>query len=82
MQFILGPIFVILGILMMRYTVQITNFTGDIDFAEEHLTSGIGAGTYTFWRLIGLGLAIIGGMWFFGLLDVIGGMLRSIFAVG
>lgn len=78
MQFILGPLVMLLGILMMRYTVQITNFTGKIDWAEQFFSSGVGAGTYTMWRLVGLGITILGALWFFGLLSVLGSVISAV----
>lgn len=78
MQFILAPLVVVLGILMMRYTVQITNLTGPVDVAEKYLGGGLFAGTYTFYRLVGLGFCIIGALWFFGALGLLGGPLASI----
>ena len=68
MRFILSPLVFILGVLCMKYTVIITNNTGKIDFAEKYLGSGIGAGTYTWWRLFGLALCILSVLWFFNLL--------------
>ncbi len=56
----------------MKYSVAITNSFGQVDWAEKYLRGGIGAGTYTMWRLIGLLTAILGGFWFFGLLGLIG----------
>jgi hypothetical protein len=82
MRFILAPLIVALGILIMKYTVQITNATGQIDFAERIFSGGIGSGTYTWWRLCGLGFAILGGMWFLGITSLIGDLLRAIFAIG
>jgi hypothetical protein len=82
MQFIFGPILVALGILIMRYTVQITNFTGEIDFAERIFSGGIGAGTYTWWRLVGLAIAIIGGMWFFGIGGLLTDIIGNVFTFG
>ena len=78
MQFILGPLLIVLGILMMRYTVQITEYTGKIDWAEEYLGGGTAAGTYTMWRLVGLGIAILAVMWIFGLLSILGGIFASV----
>lgn len=49
----------------MKYTVQLTNITGKIDLAEKYLGTGIGAGTYTWWRLFGLGLCVISVLWIF-----------------
>jgi hypothetical protein len=68
MRFIFAPILLCIGILLMRYTVQVTNFTGKIDFAEKYLGGGVAAGTYTWWRLFGLGLCILSVFWFFGML--------------
>jgi hypothetical protein len=78
MRFILAPLVVLLGILMMRYTVQITNMTGPVDFAEKYLGGGLFAGTYTFYRLVGVAFCIIGAMWFFGVLGLLSGPLSSI----
>ncbi len=75
MRFILGPIVVIAGILVMRNTAAITDMTGQLDWAERYLGSG---GTYTWWTICGLGLAILGAMWIFGLLGLIGSGLGSL----
>lgn len=79
MQFIFGPLLIVLGITMMRYTVQITNFTGQIDFAEKYLGGGIAAGTYTWWRLWGLIACLLGAMWMFGLLSLVGDLFGVLF---
>jgi hypothetical protein len=68
MRFIFAPIVFFLGILIMKYTVQVTDMTGKIDFAEKYLGIGVAAGTYTFWRLFGLGICILSVFWFFGML--------------
>jgi len=78
MQFILGPLVILLGLAMMRYTVQITNFTGRIDWAEQYLGPGTAAGTYTLWRLVGLGILILGALWLFGLLSLLGSLLVAV----
>ncbi len=52
----------------MKYSVQVTNMTGKIDLAEKYLGTGIGAGTYTWWKLVGLGLCILSALWLFGML--------------
>jgi hypothetical protein len=55
-----------LGILCMKYSVAITDqFSGKIDMAEKYLGGGIGAGTYTFWKIFGLGLCVISILWLF-----------------
>ena len=68
MRFILGPLAIVLGFLMMRYTVQLTDITGKIGFAEKYLRGGL-AGTYTWWRLVGLFIIIVSVFWIFGYLN-------------
>ncbi len=69
MRFFLAPLVFVLGILIMKYSVPLTDqFTGKIDLAEKYLGSGIGAGTYTWWKLFGLGLCILSVLWLFGML--------------
>ena len=60
-----APLVFIAGALLMRYTVQVTNFTGKIDFAEKYLGGGIGAGTYSWWRIVGFALCVIAVLWLF-----------------
>jgi hypothetical protein len=79
MRFILAPLLVLLGLAMMRYTVQITEFTGKIDFAERYLSGTFTAGTYTWWRLIGLAIVTVSVLWFVGLTSVLGDLFGAIF---
>ncbi len=65
----------------MRYTFEITNFTGQIDFAEKWFRGGIGAGTYTWWRVVGLIIALFGGMWLLGITSLLGDALAGILAI-
>jgi hypothetical protein len=75
-RLIIGVPIIYGGYLLMRYTVQITEYTGRVDFAEEYLR-GFGAGTYTMWRIIGV-LAIVGSLlWIFGLSSIIGKPVAS-----
>jgi hypothetical protein len=69
MRFFLGPLLIVAGVLMMKYTVQITNYTGKIDFAEKYLGGGTAAGTYTWWRLLGLAFCILAVLWMMGILS-------------
>ncbi|HYV34011.1 MAG TPA: hypothetical protein VE973_04155 [Candidatus Limnocylindria bacterium] len=53
----------------MKYSVAITDqFSGKIDLAEKYLGVGIGAGTYTFWKLFGLLLCVLSILWLFNML--------------
>ena len=68
MRFFLSPLVFIAGVLIMKYSVQVTNTTGKIDLAEKYLGAGIGAGTYTWWKIFGLGLCILSVLWLFNML--------------
>lgn len=66
MRFFLAPLVFAAGFLLMKYSVAVTDqFSGKIDLAEKYLGTGIGAGTYTFWKLFGLGLCVIAVLWIF-----------------
>jgi hypothetical protein len=69
MRFFLSPLVFIAGILVMKYSVFITDqVTGKIELAEKYLGSGIGAGTYTWWKLFGLLMCILSVLWLFNML--------------
>ncbi len=69
MRFLLAPLAFIAGILIMKYSVAITDqFTGRIDFAEKYFSAGLGSGTYTWWKLFGLAVCILSVLWLFGML--------------
>ncbi len=55
------------GIAMIVYTDKIVDFTGKFDFAESVF---VGGGTYTFMKLLGLGLSILSFMYLIGGLDM------------
>lgn len=69
MRFFFSPIIFALGILCMKYSVAITDqFSGKIELAEKYLGTGIGAGTYTWWKLFGLMMCILSVLWLFNML--------------
>ena len=76
MRYIVGPLIIIAGVLIMKYTVDVTNFTGKISFAEDYLRP-IGAGTYTFWRLFGLLIIVLAVLWMTGRLEFQTGALLN-----
>ena len=71
MRFIFAPLLFAFGLFCMKYSVAITDqFSGKIDFAEKYLGTGIGAGTYTWWKLFGLGMCILSVLWLTGYLKL------------
>jgi hypothetical protein len=68
MRWIFGPLVIIGGIAMMKYSFWITQQTGKIDFAEKYLASPL-AGTYTWWKIVGFFFIAIALCWMAGFLD-------------
>ena len=70
MRYILAPLLFIAGVLMMKYTVRLTQITGTVDFAEKYLKGGQLAGTYTWWRIVGFVFCVLSVLWIFGILNL------------
>ena len=64
-RIILGLLIMAGAVAMMKYSVQLTNFTGKVELAEKYLGSPL-AGTYTFYKLFGLFLMVLAVLWIFG----------------
>ena len=68
MRYLLGPLIVVLGIVIIKYSFWITQQTGKIDIAEKYLPAPM-AGTYTWWKIVGLILIAVAFAWMGGFLD-------------
>ena len=68
MRFLLGPLIIALSVLIIKYSFWITQQTGKIDFAEKYLASPL-AGTYTWWKLVGIIFIALALAWMGGFLD-------------
>ncbi len=68
MRYILAPLVIALGVIVMKYSFWITQQTGKIDFAEKYLPSPL-AGTYTWWKIVGIIFIVLGLAWIGGFLD-------------
>ena len=60
-----GIIGVIVGVLVVRYSIWITENLGRIQWAEDHLHGGL-AGTYSLYRIIGVVVIILSLLYMFG----------------
>jgi hypothetical protein len=78
MKYVWSVIAIVLGILMMKYSIQITDTFGRVAWAEEHLHGGM-AGTYTFYKLVGLAIIIFALLYIFGASGFITGPLAPLF---
>ena len=78
MNFVWGTLCIVIGIALMRYTFQVTTMFGRVDWAERNLSSGMG-GTFTLWRLVGLGLVLIGLIYMFGSIGFLVSPLAPVF---
>ena len=59
MNYLYFIIFLTVGIIMVRFSGWITDNTTRIEAAEKYLGP---AGTYTFWKIVGI-VAIVGAFW-------------------
>lgn len=76
MRFIWGLVWIAIGIAIIKYSFQITNFFGHIPWAEDKLGGG---GTYTAYKLAGIIFILLGFMYMFGMMGVITGTLGPLF---
>lgn len=52
-----------LGLIIIRYNKYVVDMAGKSQWAEEKLGSG---GTYTAWKLFGIGIMLFGFLWAIG----------------
>jgi hypothetical protein len=78
MHIIGGLIGIIVGFLLIRYSVRITDMFGRVGWAEEHLRGGL-AGTYSLYRLIVLIFIILSLLYMFNAAGFILGPLSNVF---
>jgi len=78
MRFIWGVIWIAVGFMLIRYSFQIKNFFGSIDWAEQHIGSG---GTYTLYKIVGVLVIVLSLLYMFGNVGFITGPLAPLFGV-
>ena len=81
MHFFGGLIGIIIGFLLMRYAVALTNALGTVDWAEQHLRGGL-AGTYSLYKIVGLVFIILSLLYMFNVMGFITAPLGSVFGGG
>jgi hypothetical protein len=67
MRYVWGIIWIIIGILVMKYSFQITQLFGKVGWAERYLSGGFG-GTYAMYKIAGLLIIIIAMLYMFNAL--------------
>ena len=73
-----GIIGVVIGFLIIKYSIPITDNLGTIGWAEEHLKGGL-AGTYSFYRITGVIIIFLSLIYMFGGIGFVLGPLASVF---
>jgi len=73
-----GLIGVTVGVLVIKYSIWITENFGTIEWAEQHLRGGM-AGTISFYRIVGIVIIILSLMYMFGSFGIIAAPLGSVF---
>jgi hypothetical protein len=78
-----GLLLIVAGVLIVKYTFQLANMTGRLDWVESKLGSG---STYFVYKLLGLAVIVVGFLYATGLavpfFTWLFGPLRSVFAPG
>lgn len=78
MRIFSGLIGVVAGILLIRYSIAITDFFGRVAWAEDHLRGGL-AGTYSLYRIVGVVFIILSLLYMFNILGFLLSPLSSVF---
>lgn len=65
MRFIWGLVWIAIGTGVIKYAYQIVQTFGRIDWAESHLSGGLG-GTYALYKIVGIILILLGFLYMFG----------------
>jgi hypothetical protein len=63
-----GLVVMAIGFCLIKYSVKVTDSIGRIDFAERWFKAPM-AGTYTWWKLVGIGIMFLGVLWILGWVD-------------
>ena len=78
MRFIWGLVGIAIGVLVVWKTYQLVNIFGKIDWAERHLSGGLG-GTYFLYKIIGIAVVVLSMLYMFGILDIMLSPFSSVF---
>jgi hypothetical protein len=81
MKFVWGIVWIIVGILVMRYNFSIVQLFGKVGWAENHLSGGLG-GTYTMYKLLGLLIVILALLYMFNSIDFLVKPFMPLFGLG
>ncbi len=73
-----GIIGTVVGFLLIRYAIPLTENLGRISWAEEHLRGGF-AGTYSLYKIVGVIFIILSLLYMFGGIGFILAPLGSVF---
>ena len=73
-----GLIGVIVGVLLIRYAISITNTFGTIPWAEQHLRGGL-AGTYSLYKIVGVVVIVLSLLYMFGAIGIVLGPVSNVF---
>jgi hypothetical protein len=73
-----GIVGIIVGFLLIRYAIPLTDSFGRIGWAEEHLRGGL-AGTYSLYKIVGLAFILLSLLYMFGGIGFILSPFGSVF---
>jgi hypothetical protein len=77
MNFLGGLVGIIVGFLLIKYSLSISDMFGSISWAEAHL-----GGTSAMYRLVGVVIIVLSFLYMFGAIGIILGPLAGVFGGG
>ncbi len=78
MKFFYGIIGILVGFLLIKYSIALTDMFGSVAWAERNLRGGM-AGTYTLYRIVGMVFIVLSMLYIFGGLGFLLSPLGSVF---
>ena len=73
-----GLIGAVIGFLLIKYSVPLTDTFGRIQWAEDHMRGGL-AGTYSLYKIVGVIFIVLSFMYMFNLMGFLLGPLAPLF---
>jgi uncharacterized membrane protein len=74
-------VWILIGFLIVKYTYNIVHMFGKVDWAERHLSGGLG-GTYLMYKVIGVIVIALAMLYLFGGFNIITDPLTPFFGGG
>lgn len=76
MRFIWGIVWIVIGLVLIKYAYTLVGFFGHIPWAEQHIGGG---GTYTLYKIVGVVVIVLAMLYMFNAIGFIFSPFGSVF---